>query len=83
MDFGSHYVNWWRRKTEMQYAMLIVMTCFDSIICILVVMWCNKIVLGDRAQYEWLLVLLGWEIIKQDIELMKRKRENMATEYHK
>ena len=65
-----------KEKTEMQNAMLIViMTCFDSIICIFVVMWCNKIVLGDRAQYEWLLVLLDWEIIKQNIEIDEGEKE--------
>ena len=73
-----------KEKTEMQNAMLIViMTCFDSIICIFVVMWCNKIVLVNRVQYEWLLVLLGWEIIKQNIEIDEEEKGSMSTEYHK
>ena len=73
------------KKTEMQYAMLmVIMTCFDSIICIFVVMWCNKIVLVNRAQYKWLfLVLLGWEIIKQNIEIDEEEKGSMSTEYHK
>ena len=43
--------------------------------CIIVVMWCNKIVLVYRVQYEWLLVLLGWEIIEQNIEIDEREKE--------
>ena len=38
-------------------------------------MWCNRIVLVDRAQYEWLLVLLDWEIIKQNIEIDEGEKE--------
>ena len=70
IDFGSHYCYLVKEKTEMQHAMLMVIRT-----CIIVVMWCNKIVLGDRAQYEWLLVLLGWEIIEQNIEIDEREKE--------